>query len=233
MPFSDLVREESLFKARRHCCVCHEFAGRSVNVHHIKQESDGGANTQENAIVLCLRCHAEAGHYNSNHPLGTKYRPRELIKHRDAWHEECERGIAQYSSSIEANIKRTYTSSILHKYVLLFSFHNGNKHVVSGWKLEIFIPAQFTVSTGEVEEHLEKIIDGKRYNKFQCTGTEALYLGESHDLTDPEWAKVEYFIDNETYHSARVEETKVIWHFYSSAEPPIKGELLWVELQQF
>jgi len=85
MPFPNSVREEVLVKAERHCCVCHEFAGRSINVHHIQQEAEGGNNTSANAIVLCLRCHAEAGHFNSKHPLGTKYSPSELIKHRDAW----------------------------------------------------------------------------------------------------------------------------------------------------
>lgn len=54
-------------------------------VHHIVQEAHGGANTLENAIVLCSRCHGEAGHYNPEHPLGTKYSPRELRRHRDDW----------------------------------------------------------------------------------------------------------------------------------------------------
>lgn len=155
MPFPKSVREEALVKAQRHCCVCHEFAGRSINVHHIKQEADGGDNTLENAIVLCLRCHAEAGHFNPRHPIGTKYAPSELIKHRDAWFESCKNGTAKFSSSVEAKVKRTYTTSELHKYVLLFNRHNGNKNVVSGWKLDIFIPCIFEVATGEVEEHPE------------------------------------------------------------------------------
>lgn len=89
MPFSKKVREESLVRSHRHCCVCHLFSGRDVNVHHIIQESDGGPNTLDNAIVLCLKCHSEAGHYNTRHPLGTKYSPEELRKHRDQWWELC------------------------------------------------------------------------------------------------------------------------------------------------
>lgn len=61
MPFPRPVRDEALVRSNRRCCVCHEFGGRSVNVHHIVQEADGGPNTIENAICLCLRCHAEAG----------------------------------------------------------------------------------------------------------------------------------------------------------------------------
>jgi len=42
-------------------------------------------------IVLCLRCHAEAGHnsYNSQHPIGNKYSPAELRQRRDNWWKWC------------------------------------------------------------------------------------------------------------------------------------------------
>ena len=85
MPFPTSVRLEVLLRSGRHCCVCHQFAGRTANVHHIVQEALTGANTIENAICLCQRCHTEAGHYNDSHPLGTKYSPQELRMHRDAW----------------------------------------------------------------------------------------------------------------------------------------------------
>src|SRR5438874_6082639 len=65
MPFPPKVREEALVRSRRCCCVCHEFHGRNLQVHHVMPEADGGANTIYNATALCLRCHAEAGHYNS------------------------------------------------------------------------------------------------------------------------------------------------------------------------
>jgi HNH endonuclease len=85
MPFPDSVRLDVLVRSGRHCCVCNEFAGRTANVHHIVQEALGGANSIDNAICLCQRCHSEAGHYNTSHPLGTKYSPQELRAHRDAW----------------------------------------------------------------------------------------------------------------------------------------------------
>jgi hypothetical protein len=90
MPFSKSVKEEALVKARRHCCVCHEFAGLYVNVHHIVPETDGGKSEIENAIVLCLRCHGEAGHYNLRHPMGNKYSLDELLRHRHEWFKWCE-----------------------------------------------------------------------------------------------------------------------------------------------
>lgn len=233
MPFPNSVREEALLKAQRHCCVCHEFAGRSINVHHIKQEADGGANTLDNAIVLCLRCHAEAGHFNPKHPLGTKYAPSELIKHRDIWFKACENGTSRYSSTVEVKVKRTYLTSALHKYILLLTFHNGNKNVVSGWKLDISIPYPFEVSTSEFERHPDALIEGKKYKKYQTSGSETLYLGESAELTDSEWVRIEYEIDHDIYYSAREEDFKIIWCLYSSSEPPIKGEITWEQLQQF
>jgi hypothetical protein len=89
MPFPPKVREEALVNSRRCCCVCREFHGRSVEVHHIEQEADGGANTIENAVALCLRCHGEVGHYNARHPIGSKYTPDEVRRHRDEWWDWC------------------------------------------------------------------------------------------------------------------------------------------------
>ena len=77
-------------RSKRQCCVCHNFGGRDVEVHHIKPEADGGPNTLANAIVLCFKCHSEAGHYNSRHPKGSKYSPQELLRHRDAWWAYCD-----------------------------------------------------------------------------------------------------------------------------------------------
>ncbi len=89
MPFSPAVKEDALVRSRRCCCICHRFAGRYVDVHHIKPEADGGTNTLENAVVLCLECHGQAGHYNPRHPIGNKFKPSEIIRHRDTWWEWC------------------------------------------------------------------------------------------------------------------------------------------------
>jgi hypothetical protein len=90
MSFSDKLKEEALIASRRTCCLCKEFAGRSTNVHHIQPEADGGPSTLGNAVVLCLRCHGEVGHYNPAHPIGNKYSPTEVASHRDRWITWCE-----------------------------------------------------------------------------------------------------------------------------------------------
>ena len=91
MPFSKKVKEEALVKSLRRCCVCRVFAGRYAAVHHIMPEAKRGSNRLANAIVLCQRCHGEAGHYNPQHPIGNKYSPDELLRHRDEWWDLCSR----------------------------------------------------------------------------------------------------------------------------------------------
>lgn len=72
--------------AARHCCVCHRYKGLNIEVHHIEQESKCGDNSFENAIGLCFDCHADAGHYNTEHPRGTKVSASELRQARDEWY---------------------------------------------------------------------------------------------------------------------------------------------------
>lgn len=85
MGFPKNVKEKILIETARHCCVCHRYKGVKVEVHHIKQEALGGENTYENAIVLCFDCHADAGHYNAQHPRGTKFSQSELINAKNNW----------------------------------------------------------------------------------------------------------------------------------------------------
>lgn len=81
------IKEDALVACGRRCCVCHMFCGRNIELHHIVMESKGGESTFDNCIPLCFNCHAEAGHYNNNHPKGTKYSSEELRAHRDNWYQ--------------------------------------------------------------------------------------------------------------------------------------------------
>lgn len=94
MPFPPSVKEEALVRSRRCCCVCQEFAGLHIAVHHMVPESEGGPDTLENAIVLCHRCHDEASRYNVRQPLGNKYSPQELRRLRDEWWNWCDKNPA-------------------------------------------------------------------------------------------------------------------------------------------
>lgn len=86
MSFSNEIKEKALIACARRCCLCHKFGGQKMQVHHIVQEADGGDNTFENGIPLCLDCHAEVKAYNPHHPIGIKYTETELKQHRDNWY---------------------------------------------------------------------------------------------------------------------------------------------------
>ncbi len=56
-----------------------------MQTHHIIQEADGGSDTLDNCIPLCLDCHGEVVSYNPKHPIGRKFTAEELRQHRDFW----------------------------------------------------------------------------------------------------------------------------------------------------
>lgn len=233
MPFPKSIREEALVRSQRHCCVCHDFAGRAINVHHIQQESDGGPNTLDNAIVLCLRCHSEAGHFNPRHPIGTSYSPSELIRHRNDWWAACENGTAKYNSSLQVDIKEVHISQELHTYKLLMKFVNGNQHVISEWKLDIFIPSVIEVRREDIDQYEDTDIDGELYQRYHVSGFEKIFLGEEQEILDQKWVALEYDIDDKIYNLARNNKLNIRWAFYSDVEPARKGVVTWEEMQHF
>ncbi|MEK7270272.1 MAG: HNH endonuclease [Planctomycetota bacterium] len=91
MPFDPEIRTKALLWSDRHCCLCKKACGINIEVHHIVPENSNGTNDRGNAIPLCYECHGLVQHYNNNHPLGTKYKPDELIKRREQVYEEYTR----------------------------------------------------------------------------------------------------------------------------------------------
>jgi hypothetical protein len=85
MAFSPKTVEDLLLKANRHCCLCRQFKGKNLEVHHIVPQAEGGGDDPDNAIVLCFDCHADVVSYNPSHPRGRKYTSAELRRHRDEW----------------------------------------------------------------------------------------------------------------------------------------------------
>ncbi|MCP1339266.1 HNH endonuclease [Idiomarina sp. M1R2S28] len=110
------VKENVLVACGRHCCVCHMFCGRNIELHHILMESKGGDSNFDNCIPLCFNCHAEAGHYNSEHPKGTKYSSKELRKHRDRWYQavkELEFLESKWKESQNKQIEEVYEDQVV------------------------------------------------------------------------------------------------------------------------
>jgi hypothetical protein len=85
MPFPPDVAEQLLVKSARFCCLCRQFKGQKIELHHIEQEANGGASTFDNGMPLCFDCHSEVKSYNDEHPRGRKYRDTELKGLRDQW----------------------------------------------------------------------------------------------------------------------------------------------------
>jgi hypothetical protein len=94
MPFSSETAARLLVRAARCCCICLQFKGSKMEIHHVVQEADGGGDDDDNGIPLCFDCHAEVNAYNNRHPRGRKYTPAELRQHRDHWFSQVAAGAA-------------------------------------------------------------------------------------------------------------------------------------------
>lgn len=91
MAFTDDVRTWALLGSDRRCCLCKKSCGVNIEVHHIDPEADGGSNELDNAMPLCFECHGAVSHYNAQHPVGTKYKQRELRERRNQVYREFTR----------------------------------------------------------------------------------------------------------------------------------------------
>jgi hypothetical protein len=97
MSFSSEVVNKVLVDTGRCCAICHKFCGTKIELHHIRQKADGGEDTYENCIPLCLDCHADVKAYNPHHPKGRKYSDSELIMHRDKWYSKTKNSMQYYT----------------------------------------------------------------------------------------------------------------------------------------
>lgn len=92
MPFPENVKDEARRKAHFRCVICHE---PFVDIHHIIRESEGGADTLDNAAALCARCHDTYG----NNPDKRK----QIRGMRDLWYDIC---ATRYRDSDINNLQR-------------------------------------------------------------------------------------------------------------------------------
>ena len=95
------IKSNVLIKCKRYCCYCEKFSGNAMEVHHIKPRSEGGKDTEDNAIPLCCNCHALVASYNPNHPKGSKHTVKELKHIRDNFYEKIA-DIPRYVTSMSS-----------------------------------------------------------------------------------------------------------------------------------
>lgn len=72
--------DDILARCARHCCDCRRFRPLLLQVHHIRERSQGGSDDAENLIATCISCHAEV---HTETKLTRRFTERELKKHRD------------------------------------------------------------------------------------------------------------------------------------------------------
>lgn len=232
MPFPKDVRDFALVKSHRRCCVCHEFGGRSVNVHHIVQEADGGANTLENAICLCLRCHAEAGHFNARHPMGTKYSPTELKAHRDQWWEHCVNHPDEpLGLFLDVRFKSVSRTPEVHCYRLTVTYTNSLQGAQDGWKLRVHFPSYVPLFPDDYDRY-EVRLYGQPYIRLESSSNERVFPGETLEVVPYDMHFIEYEVNDDVFYRIRPEHM-VTWQFFTSNAPVIEGEKPLFELQEF
>ena len=110
-----------------------------MQLHHIVQGAEGGEDTMENCIPLCLDCHEEVGSYNPKHPIGRKFSKDELRKHRDLWFEFVNTHPERLSSSTEALFRHStgdVSASLDVKVCVEF------EHVLQTWGYSDFRPVR-------------------------------------------------------------------------------------------
>ena len=90
LSFPKNIADKALVASSRHCCICHKFCGRKIELHHIKHKADGGEDSFENCIPLYFDCHADMGKADPKHPKGKRFTEKELQQHRDRWYERAE-----------------------------------------------------------------------------------------------------------------------------------------------
>jgi hypothetical protein len=86
MPFPEAEVAQLLADCKRHCCVCFRWCGSRMHLHHIHPRADGGSDAIENAIPVCLDCHAEI---ESRSNMGRRFSRAELHEHKHRWLEIC------------------------------------------------------------------------------------------------------------------------------------------------
>ena len=113
MAFDPKLRTAVLLWCDRHCCLCKKACGVNIEVHHIIPEASDGSNDIDNALPLCFNCHSEVSRYNTEQPMGTKYKPEELKARREQVYEEFTRHLVppihyEITNYLSPNQKRVY-----------------------------------------------------------------------------------------------------------------------------
>ncbi|NFO86652.1 HNH endonuclease [Clostridium botulinum] len=167
MGFSNIVRTNILLKCKRHCCLCGKYAGIYMELHHIKQKSDGGNDTEDNCIPLCFKCHADVRSYNPHHPKGLKYGDKELIARRE-----------EIYNCVKNKIIDIYSSEDISKAQKLMNKYNKGLETLiqtapSGERIDVSL-VDFAESISNELQTYEYVFDNVELNQEKCVLIDAV-----------------------------------------------------------
>jgi hypothetical protein len=74
------VEAKLLVESRNTCCVC--WRSQEVQIHHILPISEGGDNSEDNLIVLCLNCHSQV---HTKKSMAKNYTQETLRLYKTTW----------------------------------------------------------------------------------------------------------------------------------------------------
>ena len=154
MPFPTRVRDDAFIKCARRCCLCFKPSGTKMQLHHIVPAGDGGPDTINNCIPLCLDCHAEVGSYNDRHPIGSKFTSEELRQRRD----QCFESVKMTHERLNDSAKSFFPSVR----------ETSNDSIVSGW----IEPHYYTAHSGPSVSEIREVFGVKVRNK----GSRSFYV---------------------------------------------------------
>lgn len=199
MGFRQPVSEDALIACGRSCSICHKFCGPKIELHHIKQAADGGEDSFDNCIPLCLDCHAEVNAYNPRHPKGKKYGQKELHRHRDNWYEKVKLGFSMpietkpFECDIELylKIKGIFDDPNLQRYLNDLDLGNDfNNDVFDGlFSLENlakdpcfeFLDCEIEKSKGLILSNILKFLSYKSVNTLRTNNGRQILKNYSKD----------------------------------------------------
>ncbi len=75
------VIDRMMVRCGRRCCICRRFRPTKLQVHHIIERSEGGADEEDNLIVTCFSCHSDV---HTKVPFARRFSVAELKGHRDS-----------------------------------------------------------------------------------------------------------------------------------------------------
>lgn len=82
--------DELMIRCGRFCCICKNYRPTHLQVHHIREQNEGGTDEPDNLIAVCTLCHSDV---HAATKLTRRFTAEELKGHRNRTFEMVANGI--------------------------------------------------------------------------------------------------------------------------------------------